>query len=351
MKGGISIDTNAYAEFLLANLRDAKYASGKREIVSRCNDCADIGDHGHLYISIPQTENEPSLYFCFKCQSSGIVTPYKLMSWNIFNTEWNMELMNHNKGVSSNPLNSKYFITGKFNINNTFVRDGELTNIKLAYINNRLGLNLTVKDAIDNKIVLNINDLLKSNYINTVTRSVNFINELNASFLGFLSFDNGFINLRNINENSWIKDRYVNYNIMGKYDNSQKFYICPSVVNICDPTPIKVHVAEGPFDILSVKYNLRKDNYQCIYGAATGNTYKNLIRSLIVDEKLMNLEINLYRDNDPNPKTFATTTNIINDLIQFLIPYGYPMYVHSNTLYKDMGVSKDKINEKIDRVL
>ena len=52
-----------YREFLLQNLPEAKPASGFSEVVCKCFYCADDGDHHHMYVSVPQTENEPSLFF------------------------------------------------------------------------------------------------------------------------------------------------------------------------------------------------------------------------------------------------------------------------------------------------
>ena len=37
--------------------------------------------------------------------------------------------------------------------------------IKLSYINDRLGINLSFADCLDNKIILNLKDLLYDNWI------------------------------------------------------------------------------------------------------------------------------------------------------------------------------------------
>ena len=86
------MDFNLYREFLLNNLPFAKPASGKSEVVCKCMYCPDNGSHYHMYISIPKNQGEPSKYNCFKCGAKGWVTYRKLIEWNIFDTDWNMQL-------------------------------------------------------------------------------------------------------------------------------------------------------------------------------------------------------------------------------------------------------------------
>lgn len=335
-------DANEYRNFLLSNMPFAKPASGLSEVVCKCMYCPDDGDHHHMYISIPQVEGQPSKFNCFKCGTSGYVTSRRLIEWQIFDPEWGIILSDYNKSIYNNPLyRSLYINNGICNIRNTFIREDELSFKKLQYINDRLGLNLSFQNCLDNKIVLNINDLLRENYINKITRSINFINELNKSFVGFLSYDNNFINLRNMENGSWIKDRYVNYNIFGKEDNTKKMYTIPVDINLY--YPIKVHIAEGPFDILSIKYNLRKEYDNNIYTAIAGNAYKGVLRELIINRKLINLEIHLYPDSDYNDYS-------LNDIINFIKPFGFNIFIHRNQIDKDMGVPINKISETIERV-
>lgn len=310
-------------------------------------DSSNSRDIGHFYISIPQSDNEPSFYDCKKCHNSGIVTYQKLLEWSLFDPEMAIELTIHNKNVLSNPGNIKYCTQNIYNINNLFITDDKVSEIKLNYINNRLGLNFDYKDILANKIVLNINDLLKSNHINKYTRHQNIINELDSSFLGFISFDNAFINMRNLAPGKVYKGidkKYINYSIFDKQDNTCKFYINPCELNITNSNPIKVHIGEGPFDALSIKYNLRKEYKQSIYAAITGSGYKGLIRYIITNLKLMNLEIHIYADSDIDRW-------IILDLANFLSVYRYPFYLHRNTIGKDMGVRIDQINESIEKLI
>lgn len=271
-----------------------------------------------------------------------MVTYEKLAQWGIYDTDMAMELSAHNKRVAANPLNFKYANMQIYRLMQTRITMDRNTELKLRYINNRLGLNLGYQDILDNKIVLNLKDLLSENRVQTFTRQPGVIDELDSSFIGFLSFDNNFVNMRNLSTTSFLESRYINYNIFGKEDNTMKFYTPPTNVDVF--RPIKIHIAEGPFDILSVKYNLRRDFDNCIYTAAAGNAYKGAIRHFISNMKLMNLEFHIYEDNDKYGR-------VVPDLAEYLAPFKYPLYSHINLKGKDMGVSIDKIEEYIERIV
>ena len=78
------MNSDAYREFLLKSIPTAVSASGGKEVNCRCLFCPDSRDpkSKHMYISIPQSDSEPSLYNCYKCHNSGIVTYKKLIEWD-----------------------------------------------------------------------------------------------------------------------------------------------------------------------------------------------------------------------------------------------------------------------------
>jgi hypothetical protein len=333
-------------------MRNAKLASGGKEINCRCPSCSDSKDptKGHFYIGVPQTETDLPVGYCQKCHFGCLITQQRLLEWGIYDADLALELTMHNKKALSNPMIAMKYNQSIYNINNLYVTQDKLSDEKLGYINNRLGLNLTYKDIIDNKIVLNLMDLLNSNHINEYTRHPNILNQLDNSFLGFISYDNAFVNLRRLVDEGkvyhTIDKRYVNYNIFDKKDNTCKFYVNPCQIDIANPEPIKLHIAEGPFDALSVKYNLRRTNYQSIYAAITGSGYKGLLRYFITTLKLMNLEIHIYADAD------IERWQIV-DIAEFLSPYKYPFYLHRNVYpgEKDMGVKLELIKESVERLI
>ena len=343
------MDIEKYKDFLLSKIPSAKLVSGGREINCRCMYCSDSKDprKGHFYISIPK-ENEPSKFNCFKCPAHGWVTTQKLIEWGIYDPEIAIELNEHNKKIMKNPYmmksNSSY---GSFNIKYDSITDDVLSRYKLKYINDRLGTSLTYDDCIRDKIVLNIKDLLRRNPVK-LTRNEYIIECLDSSFIGFLSYDNAKLNMRNLEINelpSSISKRYINYNVVEKEDSTQSFYCIPNSINTISTDPIQIHIAEGPFDILSIYHNLRKILYQSLYISATGKGYKGIVRFCIANLGLMNIEFHIYPDADILEYTMM-------DIAELIYPYHFPIYIHRN-IYpgeKDFGVDITRIQESINKI-
>ena len=340
---------NDYSMYLQTHIKPwCREASGGRVVNCRCFYCSDSKNisHGHFYISIPQNDEELSLFYCQKCKVGGVVTPEKLIEWNLFDSDISSELSIRNKKAILNPKNIKYRSIEKYNIRYDYISDDELTRAKLHYINKRLGSNLTYIDCINLKIVLNLRDLFSCNSL-SYTRDKRIISQLDSAFIGFLSYDNAFLNMRKISDkiqlHKSIDKRYVNYNIVNKYDNTCRFYAIPIEVNLI--YPIHLHIAEGPFDILSIYLNIRKDHYNNVFAAVGGSGYKGLIRYFIQLFKTPNLIIHIYPDNDQS-------RNTILDISDYLYPFGYEFYIHRNSYpgEKDFGVDPSRIQEIIERV-
>ena len=87
----------------------------------------------------------------------------------------------------------------------------------MDYLNSRLGLNLTYSDYANQKVVFNLKDTLLNNHIYKLSRDENIVDQLNDNFVGFLSSDNNYVNLRRICDEGIvyhsIDKRYINYNI------------------------------------------------------------------------------------------------------------------------------------------
>lgn len=340
-----------YKNYLLSTIKPwAKVVSGGREINCRCMYCADSNTitHGHFYIKIPQNDNDLPVFNCVKCHTSGIVTPNKLIEWGlIFNGEVTQYLTNtitKAKKKYGNKFNDA-IIYQIYNPSNITI--DKLTQFKLNYISNRLGIPWDIQSCIDNKIILNLMDLIRVNKL-SVTRDERIVQSLDANFIGFISYDNAFCNMRNLEIHEvykTINKRYINYNLFDKQDNTRKFYILPVSINPNSLKPIKIHIAEGPFDILSIKYNLVKDFDNNIFIGITGSGYKGVLRFILAELALINIELHLYPDNDMKP-------NVINDLCQFLAPFQFPIYKHSNDYIgeKDFGVPINRIQERIEKI-
>ena len=117
----------------------------------------------------------------------------------------------------------------------------------------------------------------------------------------------------------------------------------PCELNINIPQRIKVNIAEGEFDILSIFYNLRKDNNQ-IYMSISGSGYEGVVRYVLSTLKLFYIELHLYPDNDKHGD--PRVLKIVKDLAA---PFNIPVYIHRNNMpnQKDFGVDITKIRETI----
>lgn len=343
------IDPNSYRDFLLRNLRGSRVVSGGTEVLARCLSCPDSSNpnNAHMYFKIPQTENDLLYFNCVKCHYSGCVTHNKLLEWGIFDSDMAIKISSHNNSPSIVRTLAKEFTI--YNLNPPPIYNDQTSLSKLAYINNRLGTSLSLQEAVDNKIILNLGDLLNGNNISEYTRAPSILKQLDEHFVGFLSYDNAFVNLRKSDDEvvyDTISKRYVNYNIFNKIDNSRKFYVLPTSVMTNSLDPVKLYIAEGPMDILSIKYNLVKPGPNKIFAAVTGSGFKGLLRFIITNMKFINLEIHLYRDGDMDWST-------IEDIAEYLKIFRYSLYIHSNTYpgKKDMGVRSDEIIDTITKIL
>lgn len=341
-----------YRQFLLDNIPSARLASGGAFVLCRCFECGDSNDqtHAHMYIAIPQDDEELSWAYCHKCKMYAVITPDILLKWGLNNSpqifDW---LVQHNKNVYANPSNRVYADRSVYTLNNVYIQDTDLSDIKLMYINKRLGTNLTRMDAIKLKIVLNLKDLLYSNDITQLTRANSIVDQLNDNFVGFISSDNAFVNCRRIVKEgivySSIDRRYIRYNVFGKHNNTEKFYTIPANIDMNTTERIKVNISEGEFDILSVYLNLRRDPNQ-IYMSIGGSGYVGLMRYILVKLKLVYIELHLYPDND---KAGQEELEYVKELVR---PYMIPVYIHRNLApgEKDFGVPLDRIQESVSLV-
>lgn len=72
-----------YTQYLITHIKPiCRPTSGGRWLNCRCFYCPDSKNpnHAHMYISVPQSENDVSVYYCQKCKSVGLVISQKLIN-------------------------------------------------------------------------------------------------------------------------------------------------------------------------------------------------------------------------------------------------------------------------------
>ena len=325
----------------------AKLASGGKEITKRCHICGDSRDRTarHMYIGL--NKQGVLVYNCFKCGASGLVDGAFFRSLGCFNTDM-MQICNENnkKSVTYQEQSSKRkFIKNKSPI--LSYREAPETAKKVAYISNRLGYNFSLEDLARFKIVLNLYDYINANTIGTLTRNKEICDLIDQFFIGFLSLDNAYINMRRlVPENklpSFIDERYINYNIYGFQDNSRRYYVIPTNIDICQK--IKIHIAEGVFDILGVYLNTDADKNNAIFASIGGKSYMSLTKFFMLEYGFMNFELHIYVDNDVDNFEIQKIANLVK-------PVGVEIFMHRNLFQgeKDYGVRRENIIDKVVRL-
>ena len=101
---------------------------------------------------------------------------------------------------------------------------------------------------------------------------------------------------------------------------------------------VNVFVAEGPFDVLGIKYNVFPDVPNSVFIAGRGKAYDKIIFFLIETYGLYDLSINFFPDKDVSDYS-------IESIIYNLAPYGFACKVYRNTYpgEKDFGVPMSRI--------
>lgn len=326
----------------------AKVASGGKELVIRCPFCGDSKNprHAHFYISVPQSQEDISFYQCKRCPNDGIVTDELLRKIGCSDSNIMVEITKHNAEVLSLP---KYKSLKRINIYPLkwdLIRKTPNNQVKLAYINERIGADFTYAHLIKMKIILNLYDVINTNGLE-LTRHQMVCNDLDAYFMGFISFDNSYCGLRKVTDkelHNAVNKRYINYSLVNKTDNRKNFYVIPTKIDILDLTPVKIHIAEGQFDILSIYYNLNQCNdYQNIYMACGGKSYFQALEFILTETGIINYEIHFYPDKD------VTDSEFYYDVLRRVELLPGDKYIHRN-IYdgeKDFGVPRDRIIDSV----
>lgn len=342
------MNANEFTDYILSRMERAKLASAGRVINCRCPECGDSihKTSAHFYINTPDGET-PLLYYCHKCNCGGILNYNKLIEWDIYTPDVAQFVIDYNNATSKSRKYSSYNSRTVFRVNHLYTSINSKSEEKRKYICNRLGKDLSFNDLAQLKIVVNLNDLLIENRITNLTRKEFIVNQLSQEFIGFLSVDNAFLNMRRTCEEGIVYEnidkRYINYSIFDKKNTTQRFYTIPTRLNLNTSNRIKLHISEGPFDILSIFLNLRNME-NGIYTCVAGNNYYSVIMYFLQELMIPNVELHFYTDNDR-----YGTIDRINSIINKIPDRTLPVFVHKNTYpnEKDFGVPAERIRESI----
>ena len=330
--------------YLLSTLDVYLPNAAKTQHVVRCPYCGDSNNptHGHFSIKINTEDESAMVYRCLKCDASGALTVDVLEDLGLAVGEdvsselkrFNRNLATKSKGYST--AVNRYIIP-------EFPKDSYVNRAKLEYINYRLGINLDYEEAAKQKIIIDFYEFLRMNDIRNIPGlNQQHIDILQNYYVGFLSKNNNFITFRNITSKG---KRYLKFKFNPNSMNPDNFYVVPKATDILYTHDIDINIAEGTFDILSVKYNVNHDyDNEQYYFAVCGYGYPSIIRYLVYAGFTTGLNIHIYSDKDKPDREYVKTI-VENARIR---PWIKLLDVHRNFFpgEKDFGVPSDRIQEK-----
>lgn len=344
--------------------KGGKIASGGAQVIIRCPWCGDSKDprSAHLYIGPNKKRGRVISYYCFLCGRGGTINPQFFRDINCYDVGLIDRVLNYNhetaiKYGSGKKIDYEY---KKPNINNSneenieFNYNFEQSFKKLAYINNRLGLNLSFEDLDQLKIILNLEHYIRSNHIRGISRKKNVLDELTNKHIGFLSVDNTYVVMRSIVDPSEldpsIQTRYTNYQLYPNRHIAHTFYVIPCQIDI--NREVHVHIAEGCFDILGIYFHGDKSKRTGneLFAACSGRTfYLDVLKYLAVIPNIptcaCTVDLYLDKEKDGSVKMDKKMKEIIDTIEELALEIS--IHVNDYPGEKDFGVTPDRIIDSI----
>lgn len=323
----------------------AKVTASGKELTMRCPFCGDSSKSQmstNFYINIDQESNKFLNYKCFRasCEVSGVVDQYFLERLGFFKYDCIKDLNSYMAHKNKLNKNIKTY-NGKIRkeINNVIDTKSEISDKKLRYINNRMGLDLSYEDLYNLKINLDLNSLLRLNNVEIPYNKTYYYDALSAYGVSFISTYNDYVIIRDISKSGKLHKRYTNINIFDNYDNVTKAYNIPTKIDLLSTETTVLNITEGAFDILGVYYHLDidRDYENQIFVAASGAGLLNVILHYIKEYGLIDLKINIFSDADVSKSKY----NALYKLKKYL--YKFDVTIYYNSIGKDFGVRKDEI--------
>lgn len=317
--------------------------SSQSQVTCRCPYCGDSHNktHGHFSIKVDRSSDSIMLYRCFKCNATGILTSKTMDDLGAFLSEEEakaLDNLNRPSGKSTYGRQRPQIYKVPIEINPVDSRP------KIEYVESRLGIQLTQDRIQESKIVLSIMDFFNENHIQIPSHlNPKFVKLIEENYVGFLSSNNNTITFRRVTENENLK-RYLKVTMDPQNTSPNNFYAMQSSgIDLLYTQPVHIHITEGTFDILSVRYNLPHNEDELnFYYACCGYSFNVIIKWLIYVGVNTHLCVHIYSDND---KTDRENLKLLNDpLDQVWIEH---LWIHRNRFpgEKDFGVPLERIQE------
>lgn len=282
----------------LRQLPICKPNSAATQWVVRCPYCGDSQkhfDHGHFSILIDPNAETPMLYRCLRCNEVGLLSAETLEDLGLLiDREFAQDLKRSFRRV----LNTEYYQMKPKDYKLPHYEVTPNNQEKLYYLNSRLDTGFTLDDMEQNRIILSIGTFLEHNKIHNIPGiTPQTIGALESDYIGFISSNRNRIVFRSIRENP--KYRYFKLILDPRNLSRDTFFALPSRFNLYYTDPVHVHMAEGTFDILSIKYNLPHNEPGLhLFYASCGFNFNTIIRYLVAKGVNTDIHAHIYSDRD-----------------------------------------------------
>lgn len=288
-------------------------------------------------------------YKCFRadCGAKGVLTSRVLDMLGCRDMETMIELDNYNKTIRI--TKDQDFISKSkrsYQIVNVIRSDDET---KLQYLNKRLGIEFTPELLRRFKIQLSLYSFLDINFIKTLAFSKYRCDLLDEYAICFLSMYEDYLICRDITEKKLTGNRYTIYRASGRpKPNDTKLYSIPTELDLLDPSPAEINVAEGTFSIIGAYLHcdgIGRSARNNIWLANCGSEYEKTVMHVVKQYGLVDAIIHIWSDSEIKIGKYEELYDRIHGRTNI-----HGMYVHYNTKEEDFGYPANKIKLSTIRI-
>lgn len=307
-----------------------------------CGDSKKDPNKMRLGIKIDETNpEEPIWYHCFNCNRAGVLTNRMLKAiTGAQQLKTSVDGINHSILKSSGNIKvNRYRNTKVINVKIPGLYPKDIN--KAKYVFERLGRIIDPEEYTGIKIIWSLYDFLSMNHLKS-TSKMDWL--LDRDYVGFLSTNNDFISFRDITNKN--KFRWYKYNVFNMLDNSASFYSIPGRLELFTQEDIHIQIAEGPFDILSILYNINNNdrNNKLYISSTDGEFYTPLLHYFEKGIVGSNIFVDVYKDNVKDGDDEPDYEKLKTDLKPYVMSTkNIHIYYNAYEGEKDFGVPLSKI--------
>ena len=344
----MEIDIDAFVDALQSSLDVAILNRRETSITVRCPYCGDSLNPWHGHLNIRLSDPELLVWRCVKCTQGGYVNPEFIRNLRVTNDTVVKFAHKNSLSVAKLRKKAKASISGPSMFRDVILpmsNDRESL-IKLDYVCNRLGRDISLYDAVNRyKMVLNLRDLYAENTWMEMQEDEWIMSMLANDGIGFLSIDKSMIIFRDVHGWKWPK-RYFNYSIHGPIPDSSVVYTIGKDVDLLSDK-VEVIIAEGVFDVMGVALNVLPEGWEhdknlFIINAA-GKSYVKSI-NLVRSYGFLDMKLRIFTDQDVHDNFFKKIKRFDPIL------YREKIEINRNIIKGDFGHCKEDIKIKRGKI-